>query len=172
MQENLPHKRFLEGCSSPFMPLAEHLTSLRALVLAMSARSVKTQRAPSRHCRDARAYGHTTTAMHDNKHTNPTYPHLSIQPFSTQQKERNKKRTPRFVFARLVLEVVSREVLDHGLRVDREHPSFCLGHRDPHPCRACLPPAQPVRAAQVVDEGLSGRSECLAVNKYRTNDKT
>ena len=34
------------------------------LVLAMSAWSVKTRRAPSWHCRDARVYGHTTTAMH------------------------------------------------------------------------------------------------------------
>ena len=43
------------------------------LVLAMSAWSVKTRRAPSRHCRDARVYGHTTTAMHDNEYT----PHTS-----------------------------------------------------------------------------------------------
>ena len=35
------------------------------LVLAMSAWSVKTRRALSWHCRDARVYGHTTTAMHD-----------------------------------------------------------------------------------------------------------
>ena len=35
---------------------------------AMSAWSVKTRRAPSRHCRDARVYGHTTTAMHDIKY--------------------------------------------------------------------------------------------------------
>ena len=35
------------------------------LVQAMSAWSVKTRRAPSRHCRDSRVYGHTTTAMHD-----------------------------------------------------------------------------------------------------------
>ena len=34
------------------------------LVLAMSAWLVKTQRAPSRHSRNARVYGHTTTAMH------------------------------------------------------------------------------------------------------------
>ena len=33
------------------------------LVLAMSAWSVKTRRAPSRHCRDANVYGHMTTAM-------------------------------------------------------------------------------------------------------------
>ena len=34
------------------------------LVQAMSAWLVKTRRAPSRHSRDARGYGHTTTAMH------------------------------------------------------------------------------------------------------------
>ena len=34
------------------------------LVQAMSAWLVKTQRVPSRHRRDARVYGHTTTAMH------------------------------------------------------------------------------------------------------------
>ena len=39
------------------------------LVLAMSAWSVKARRAPSRHCRDARVYGHTTTAMHDSEYT-------------------------------------------------------------------------------------------------------
>ena len=41
------------------------------LVLAMFAWSVKTRHAPSRHCRDARVYGHTTTAMHDNEYTPP-----------------------------------------------------------------------------------------------------
>ena len=35
------------------------------LLPAMSAWSTKARRAPSRHCRDARVYGHTTTAMHD-----------------------------------------------------------------------------------------------------------
>ena len=35
------------------------------LVLAMSAWSLKTRRVPSRHCRDARVYGHATTGMHD-----------------------------------------------------------------------------------------------------------
>ena len=34
------------------------------LVHAMSAWLVKTRRAPSRHSKDARAYGHTTTALH------------------------------------------------------------------------------------------------------------
>ena len=39
----------------------------RLVLLAMSAWPVKTGRAPSRHCRNARVYGHTTTAMHDNE---------------------------------------------------------------------------------------------------------
>ncbi|CAM9917386.1 unnamed protein product, partial [Laminaria digitata] len=42
------------------------------LVLAMFARSVKTRRPPSQHCRDAMGDGHTTTAMHDNEYTPPT----------------------------------------------------------------------------------------------------
>ena len=35
------------------------------LVPAMSAWSVKTPHAPSRHCRDPRVYGHTTAALHE-----------------------------------------------------------------------------------------------------------
>ena len=35
------------------------------LVQEMSARSLKSRRAPSRHCSDTRVYGHTTTAMHN-----------------------------------------------------------------------------------------------------------
>ena len=42
------------------------------LVLAMSAWSVETRRAPSRHCRVARVYDHTTTAMHDDEYTPPS----------------------------------------------------------------------------------------------------
>ena len=41
------------------------------LVLAMSALSVKTRRAPSRHYRDARVCGHRTTAMHYIDYTPP-----------------------------------------------------------------------------------------------------
>ena len=44
------------------------------LVLAMSAWSVKTRRAPSRHRRDARVYGHTTTVVHDNEYAPPPSP--------------------------------------------------------------------------------------------------
>ena len=43
------------------------------LVLAMSGWSVKTRRAPSRHCRDARVYGHTTTAMHEMNNPPPPF---------------------------------------------------------------------------------------------------
>ena len=39
--------------------------SASCLVQAMPAWSLKTRRAPSRHCRDARVYGHTTTAMNE-----------------------------------------------------------------------------------------------------------
>ena len=39
------------------------------LVQAVSAWSVKIQRAPSRRCRDARVHAHTTTAMHANEYT-------------------------------------------------------------------------------------------------------
>ena len=49
---------------------APHVAS--HLVLPMFAWSVKTRRAPSRHCRDARVYGHTTTAMHDNENPPPS----------------------------------------------------------------------------------------------------
>ena len=58
MQLNLyEHRRIPNGASR--------------LVLVMSAWSVKTRRAPSGHCRDARVYGQTTTAMHDNEYYPP-----------------------------------------------------------------------------------------------------
>ena len=44
------------------------------LVLAMSAWLVKTRRTPSRYCKDARVYGHTTTAMHANEYTSRATP--------------------------------------------------------------------------------------------------
>ena len=56
------------------MQLTLHVTrrtphAASRLVLAMTVWSVKTRLAPSRHCRDARVYGRTTTAMHDNEYT-------------------------------------------------------------------------------------------------------
>ena len=64
-QETRLQKRFLGGCSSPFMRLAQHHTALRAWGKKMSAWSVETRCAPSWHCREARVYGHTTSSMHD-----------------------------------------------------------------------------------------------------------
>ena len=49
------------------------------LVQAMSAWLVKTRRAPSRHSRDARVYGHTTTAMHELSTPPPLPPFLSTR---------------------------------------------------------------------------------------------
>ena len=42
------------------------------LVQGMSDWSVKTRRAPSRHCTDARAYGYATTVVHGNGYSRPT----------------------------------------------------------------------------------------------------
>ena len=59
MQESPPRKRFLVGCSSPFHAINRTPHGALRLVQTMSTWSVKTRRAPSRHRRDARAYGHT-----------------------------------------------------------------------------------------------------------------
>ena len=52
------------------------------LVQEMSAWSVRTRRAPSRHCGDARVRGRTTTAMHDMTTPRPltpvSYTHLTL----------------------------------------------------------------------------------------------
>ena len=67
------------------MQLALHATrrtphGASRLVQAMSAWSVKTRRVPFRHCRDARVYGDTTTAMHDmSTHPPSTKTHLNTQ---------------------------------------------------------------------------------------------
>ena len=48
---------------------------------AMSAWAVKTRRAPSRHCRNARVYDCKTTAMHEM--TTPPPPEAPPEPFPT-----------------------------------------------------------------------------------------
>ena len=65
----------------------------------MSARSVKTRRAPSRHFRDARVYDHTTTAMHNNEHT-PSLPSLTIS--STFR----RRKVDQEVYAKTVMELI------------------------------------------------------------------
>ena len=75
---NFVLQRNLEGCSSPFMRFADHLTALPSrLVQAMSAWLVKSRRAPSRLGRDARVYDHTTTTMYKLS----TLPHPLPSPF-------------------------------------------------------------------------------------------
>ena len=48
-----------------------HHDASKSLVVAISAWPVKTRRAPPRHYRDARVYGHTTTAMYDHEYPPP-----------------------------------------------------------------------------------------------------
>ena len=67
----------LVGCSSRFM---QHRTPPGASPLAQStfAWSVIARRVPSRHCRDARVYDHTTTAMHHMSTTPPPLRHHQL----------------------------------------------------------------------------------------------
>ena len=58
-----------------FIRLAEHLTARRAWCKQFSAWSIKARRVPCQHyCRDARAYGHTTTVMHGIGYPPPPFP--------------------------------------------------------------------------------------------------
>ena len=59
------YQLFLEWWVSFIMPLVGHLTAFFTLNAAMSTLLVGKRRAPSRHIRDARVYGLTTTAMHN-----------------------------------------------------------------------------------------------------------
>ena len=70
-------KRFTPSCSSCRTP---HGAS--RLVQATSAWLVKTRRAPSRHSRDARVHGHTTTTIHKLS-TPPPPPHGIYQVYNT-----------------------------------------------------------------------------------------
>ena len=58
------YERFLEGCNSPLLRLADHLTAFRAWCKQCLPGLVKTRRAPSRHSKDARVYGHSTDYGH------------------------------------------------------------------------------------------------------------
>ena len=62
-----PQKRFSVGCSSPFTPHrpTPHGSRRAWCKQPVPSWSVKTRRAPSRPCWDARFYGHATTAMYD-----------------------------------------------------------------------------------------------------------
>ena len=59
----------------PLTPTRRVPDGASRVVQSMPARSVKTQRVPSRHCRDAPVnYGLTMTAMHDNEYYHPQSP--------------------------------------------------------------------------------------------------
>ena len=67
MQEYPPHKAVRSGMQLTLLATRRTPHGASRLVQAMPAWSVKARRAPSRHW-DARVYGHTTTAMHDNEY--------------------------------------------------------------------------------------------------------
>ena len=65
------------------------------LVQAISAWLVKPRRAPSRHSRDARVYGHTTTAMHKLSTISPPHPpHPLLPPSPTHPKHASADAPP------------------------------------------------------------------------------
>ena len=64
-QKSLPQKRFLVRMQLTLDATLPTPHDASRLVQAMSAWSVITRHALSRHCRGARVYGQTTTTMHD-----------------------------------------------------------------------------------------------------------
>ena len=88
------------------MRLGVYLTAFRAWCQQWS---VKTRRTPSRHCRGARVYGHTTTVVHDIEYTPPPRlpnPH-SPYPSSNAQALRSIYPSRQFVFMFPLLAVFS-----------------------------------------------------------------
>ena len=73
------YERFVEGCSSPFLRPRRTPHGASRLVRAMPACLVKTRRAPSRHSKEARVYGHTTTVMHNLSTPPPPSPSREFQ---------------------------------------------------------------------------------------------
>ena len=57
----------LRGLKEPPLGLAGHLTALRA----WCKQCLRGRHAPSRHCRDAKVYGHTIPAMHEIEYISP-----------------------------------------------------------------------------------------------------
>lgn len=53
----------------------------------------------------------------------------------------NKTKATATAVTYLVLQMVPREVVDHGPRVHREYSPLALRERDPHPGRASLTPS-------------------------------
>ena len=69
MQESPPSQAVLRRMQLTLHATRRTTHGSSRLVLAMSAWSAKIRRNPPRHCRDARVYGHTTTAMHHTEYT-------------------------------------------------------------------------------------------------------
>ena len=89
-----PHKWFLAGGRSPCMRTRRTHHGATRFVHAMSAWSEKTRRAPSRHSRVARVYGHTTTAKHE-MDASPISPifHVTLNTRITPSRLQRRKMT-------------------------------------------------------------------------------
>ena len=100
------------------------------LVQAMPAWLVKTRRAPSRHSRDARVYGHSTTAMHKLS-TPPPFPPIHRLLLSVISRVKRGSETPLFVlffFSHTLL--LSRQAVVTGVApYPRFLPSIFIAHR-------------------------------------------
>ena len=72
------------------------------LVQAVSPWSMKTRHAPYRRCRNARVYGHTTTAMHDIEYISPIEytPGEDASDNTKQAKQAHHLPTPRDSFSK------------------------------------------------------------------------
>ena len=66
-----PHKRFVVGCCSHPSCHSPNTSQRFALGASNVCLVGENRRAPSRYCTGARVYGHTPTAMHDNKYPSP-----------------------------------------------------------------------------------------------------
>ena len=117
LEVTTPESKRLIRCCRPYARKPASQTVLRAmqltvhatrrtphgaslLVLAMFAWSVKTRRTPSRHRKDARICGHTTTAMHDNEYIPSAslvcWPHVVNRArFHALDRQRHEQTGPR-----------------------------------------------------------------------------
>ena len=101
----LSDDRFLKRCSSLFHTTRRTSHSASRSEQAMPAWLVKTRRSPSRHGRDARVYGHTTTAMHKLSTPPPPPPltQMIVVSLSSFSRGRPKGRGADFFFCSRLL---------------------------------------------------------------------
>ena len=81
-------------CGSAFLRFTGTPRGASRMVQPLSAWSPKNRRSPSRHCRGARVYGHTTTPMHDEHTLSPICrpPHHHYPPLMRYTKPREVTR--------------------------------------------------------------------------------